>query len=536
MADIAFCSFYIILFSIIILKAEFFRLPAFGPYTTIYLFYLKLICAVALWYLYSHISAQRFTSDIFKHFDDGVILYNRIHKSPGDFIKMITGIHDSDPAIHAIYAQMNSWANGNQSLFYDNSHFIIRLNALFMLLSLGHYGVHVIFMCFLSLTGLVLIYKRFYRVCSNTRIGLLAAIFLFPSVLLWSSGIIKEPIVFAGMGLLLYYFDNLMQSRGNKLKNIILTLLGIVIIFENKSYAAICVLPCMLSDLAIGGLSFCRRRPGLTYLTITSCYLFLGININLFGAPISPLGILAAKQTDFNHIANSGIYLEEKNDNDTYAFLPSEDTLLLLPASNYTDSILRNRGFGFMSCPAFTSFEIRTKRFAYFTLRQGTKYKQFHNHYGDTTCLTAETKTLYWLQVYGEPAKSRIQIEPISHTLAGLISHVPQALAITLIRPFPGEIHSLTAFLEFVENILLWVLVIVAFISPKRFLKSVKSEIIIRNEFWRTFYFCLTYCLLMFTLIGLVTPLYGGIERYRTLAMPFLLILLLLIFYKRTQS
>ena len=50
--------------------------------------------------------------------------------------------------------------------------------------------------------------------------------------------------------------------------------------------------------------------------------------------------------------------------------------------------------------------------------------------------------------------------------------------------------------------------------------------------------FCFSYCLLMLVLIGISTPLYGGIERYKSVVIPFMLILLLLVHdkekFKRT--
>jgi len=41
--------------------------------------------------------------------------------------------------------------------------------------------------------------------------------------------------------------------------------------------------------------------------------------------------------------------------------------------------------------------------------------------------------------------------------------------------------------------------------------------------------FCLTYCLMMLILIGLATPILGGIERYKSVVIPFMFILLLLV-------
>ncbi|HXP50669.1 MAG TPA: hypothetical protein VN922_11975, partial [Bacteroidia bacterium] len=204
MGDLAFCAFYLLLFTIIILKTNLFKLNGLSNKYALVAFYLKLLFGVALWYIYAYHYKNRYTSDIFKYFDDGKLMFNVIHTNTSDFFKMLTGVADSNNVITGYYHSMKSWVNGHDSTLYNNSHFIIRLNAFFMFLSMGHYGVHVIFMCFISFLGLTFLYKAFYPYLTDKALYLFATIFLFPSVLLWSSGILKEGLVFLGLGLCVY--------------------------------------------------------------------------------------------------------------------------------------------------------------------------------------------------------------------------------------------------------------------------------------------------------------------------------------------
>jgi len=522
MADVLFCTIYILLFSSIILKAEFFRLPGFKSAHTLLAFFLKLISGLTLWYIYEHHYKNRLTSDIFKYYDDAALLYNTIHHSFTDFLKMLTGIGDNSHEIQSIYNGMSSWVNSYQSGFYNNSHFIIRLNAFFFFFSQGHYGVHVIFMCFISLLGLVYLYKAFYRYLGERRWGLFAAIFLFPSALLWGSGILKEGIIFLGMGFSIYYFEKFLNREGNPFKTLILTAIGLVLIFEAKAYVVLCLIPCLIAEFLLKRINICGRHPGITYIAVIFLYLGIGFNLRLVSNKHDPLKMLALKQLDFNRVTRGGIYLIAKGDSEKmYTYLRVEDSNSILPANPYSDSLMSHHGIEYLASPAFTNKEINTNTFAWFTLQHGTSYDRIRLITKDTLHLVSNDFTQYRIDIYEEPAKSRITIAPIEPTIKGLISHIPQALAISLIRPMPSEIHSTAVLFYFIENIFVLLLIMVGFAFIKR--ENLKRPMV---------GFCFTYCALMLILIGLVTPLYGGIERYKCVVIPFLLILLLQIYNK----
>ncbi len=522
MADIAFCTAYIILFSFIILKSGFFKLSGFKNLHSLTVFFLKLISGLVLWYIYAHHYKNRITSDIFKYYDDSLIIYNTIHHSFSDFLKMLTGIGDNTPTIKQYYSQMNSWANGYQSGIYNNSHLIIRLNVFFRLLSGSHYGVHVIFMCFISLIGLIYLYKTFYPYLTDKHRELFIAVFLFPSVLLWSSGILKEGIIFLGLGMLLYFFFNQLKHEDSIYRNTFFMALGALLVFETKAYVLLCLLPCFLSEYLIRKVSFCAKKPGLTYLTIVVIYIGLGLSIGILNSHYNPLRMLAAKQLDFNRIARGGIYMMAKADTNQYAYLQVADSSNVIPANPYADTLLHASGVQFLSSTAFTYKERTTHKIAWFRLKTGTKYDMLDLDKKDTTHKVSSDSALYRFEVFDAPANSRIYIAPIKPTPAGLLSNIPGALVISIIRPMPWEIHSSMVLIYFLENIATLLLIICALLFMKK-----------KQESHSLIWFCFTYCLMMLVLIGLVTPLYGGIERYKCVVMPFLLILLLLIYDKQ---
>ncbi|HXB13806.1 MAG TPA: hypothetical protein VNZ45_17585, partial [Bacteroidia bacterium] len=252
MADIIFCAFYLLLFSFVILQARLFKLPGVNSKLPLITFYLKLAFGAALWYIYTHHYKNRYSADIFKYFDDSKFMYQSIHRDTADFFRMLFGIDDSGPRIQGYYQSMVSWVNGHNSTLYNNSHLIIRLNAVLMPFSQGHYAVHVLFFCFIAFVGSTLLYKAFYPYLIDKATLLFIAIFLFPSVLLWTSGILKESLVFMSLGLSIYYFRRILEpKKSSQLINVLLFIAGIALLFEVKAYVLLCIIPGFIAEALI---------------------------------------------------------------------------------------------------------------------------------------------------------------------------------------------------------------------------------------------------------------------------------------------
>lgn len=534
MSDILFSLFYFLLFSVIIFWSKWFRAANFGNKSFLLVFYLKLLFGVGLWYIYTHIYKNRVTSDIFKYYDDAKIIFNTLHTNAGDYFSMLTGIGDSGSHFQSLYHSMNSWDNAYESTLYNNSHFIIRLNAFFLLFSQGHYAVHVIFMCFIALIGLTYIYKAFVPFLQDKSKILFVAVFLFPSVILWSSGILKEGLVWFGVGLSIYYFFQL-TNKGIRLINILFILIGFLILFEVKAYVLLCLLPCFAAQYLIKKTSFFSARPFITYASVLLLYIFIAFVPHLLFHSANPLQMISDKQTDFNRICQGGIYLENLKDSNNFAYIKVADSTAILPVNWLADS-LATRGIQFLASNPVVFKERTEKNKILFKLRQGTPFSQIILGNKDTLHLVAKDKwfswvtkdtiplesadssTVYWIYTYIETANSRILIDPIKPNLLSLLTHIPQALKVSMLLPYPWQVHSAMTGIYCMENIFVILLFFLALFLSRRPIPN--KDLVL---------FCLTYCLMMLVLIGLVTPILGGIERYKSVVIPFMFILLLLI-------
>lgn len=524
MSDILFCLFYFLFFSVFILKSKWFTTGGFSNSYFLAAFYLKLLFGVALWYIYTHIYKNRATADIFKYFDDGKMIFASLHSSVKDYFNMVTGIHDSNSHYQYIYHLMNSWENGYESNLYNNSHFIIRLNAFFMLFSNGHYGVHVIFMCFISLIGLTYIFKAFYPFLQDTRKFLFAAVYLFPSVILWSSGILKEGLVWLGLGMVIYYFfqlTNTSVARKKLIAYILYLIAGFILLYEVKAYVLLCLLPGMVAQLLIKKTAFFGRHPVVSYVLVIVLYIQPAFFPGIFGHHHNPLQMLRDKQTDFNRICKGGVYLENMKDSNAYAFISTKDTVDIIPLSPWSDSLL-HKGIQYVAGKSLWYYEYKSFHRAPFMLRKGTPISLIRIGNKDTVRITANDSTTYWVYNYFETANSRVNIEPIKPTVLSLIAHIPAALNVSLFLPYPSQVHSAMQGIYGAENIFILILLLASLFFIKRPVGNLDLVL-----------FCLLYCLMMLILIGLVTPILGGIERYKSVVIPFMFILLLLISKKR---
>ncbi len=191
---------YSALFLFIIGKFRFFK-PEGIPLSYIKgIFILKLLAGVSLGLIYTVYYTDRKTADIFKYFDDSQIIFNSLLHHPYDFFRMFTGLYASDPDLQHYYEAMTCW-NNSDNIYNDNRN-LIRLNTLLRFFSMGNYYVHTVFMCFISLCGLIGIFHVLSKEIQGKNPELFACVFLLPSVIFWNSGMLKDGLMIFAFGIL----------------------------------------------------------------------------------------------------------------------------------------------------------------------------------------------------------------------------------------------------------------------------------------------------------------------------------------------
>jgi hypothetical protein len=287
---------YAALFLYLIRRSAFFQSPGMGKRTVGVLFLLKVAAGTALWWVYTYHYTDRSTADIYKYFDDGNVLFSALPAHPGDYLRMLLGIGNDTPHFNeAYYAVMNNWHRQYDTGYYNDAHTMIRFSALVRLFSFGVYHVHTVFASFLSLIGLVALYKAFIGALPGMGRLLTAGIFLWPSVLFWGSAPIKEALLFLGLGLFLLNAFRLMQGPLHWTGWLAL-LFGILLQAVLKSYVLLVLLPGLFA------LWWCRRtadrRALLKFATVYAACLLIALGLPLLDHNLDALSLIQGKQED----------------------------------------------------------------------------------------------------------------------------------------------------------------------------------------------------------------------------------------------
>lgn len=408
---------------------DFFEAPGISKRTVSIFFLLKIVAGLALWAIYTFYYTERTTADIYKYFDDSKVIHDALKTNPSDYFKILLGIGNNTPDFDHYYAEMNYWARKVDSSIYNDSHTIIRFNALVRLFSFGYYNVHTVVICFLSLIGLTAIYKTFVTHLQDKKRELIFAVFFLPSVLFWGSGVLKEGLIFFAVGLLIYYANKLFSKKA-----LFICIITALLLAFSKFYVWLAIFPGLILLIWINKTN--AKRIFLKYTIIILTISTIGLNIDTFSSIQNPLVTLSQKQYEFDQLAYGK--LTDSNNNP-------------IP-----------------------------------------------------------------------PANSIIPINKLEPTLISFIKNSPQALMNTFFRPYLWELRSPLMLLAGIETLML-ILITILCISLLKPLNTIEWEYVL---------FCLSFVIIQFLIIGETTPILGAIARYKTIALPFLVIAFLFVLDK----
>jgi len=113
------------------------------------------------------------------------------------------------------------------------------------------------------------------------------------------------------------------------------------------------------------------------------------------------------------------------------------------------------------------------------------------------------------------PSNSSFVI-PILSDWWSVIKYSPTAWINTFVRPYLWESKSPFVLISSLENMMFIGLLILAILYPNR-----------KNVNWYYVVFCLSFVLVLFSIIGLTVPIFGALVRYKVPGLPFLAIALL---------
>jgi len=293
---------YLALFLYATHRHRFFRLDGLPPRWILWTLVLKVLAGTSLWALYTFVYVDRPNADIYRYFDDSAVMYGALAHSPGDYVRMLTGIGNDSPHFDTQYYRvMNNWYRQYESNMYNDAHTIIRFNALVRLFSFGSIHVHTVFAAFLAFIGSLGLVKAMAGLMPKLVRPLYLAVFMVPSVLFWSSGVIKETFLLFALGLLIWLVFGALDGRLRGLVLLFIVPLATLLFFL-KFYVLLAMVPALLAY------GWCRYRPGrpwIPFLVVHLVFLVAGANSEKLIPGFDILNTLAWKQKDFIGLATS---------------------------------------------------------------------------------------------------------------------------------------------------------------------------------------------------------------------------------------
>lgn len=448
-------------------------------------------CFIYYWIYFCYYPSG-FNGDSLSTMLDAKIMYNALPNHPVDFVKMILGLHsdlDTDPLYQPYFKNIEKWGRADitSDFFLNDNRTPIRINAVIMLFSFGNYAVHALVMLVLSFIGQFAFYKAFKFYFPKKEILLALITFVTPSVLFWTSGVLKEPIAMFLLGLFVYTYMKLFVERQIQIKYFFILIGSLFLFMILKPYILILVAIPLLIFVLVK--RFQIKRIGLFYLAALF-FLYGGaiVSLKLFFKK-DVLNTIVVRQNDFVSLSKGGIFFMH---NDKYVRL------------EYHDS---------------THYRLINKKNNLFQLNRHSAFMYWNTHnLRDTIYETNNKDTSYFNRVaMCAPSGSAIYIDRLQYTFSSFAKLIPQSFYNVLCKPFFYDSHSVFELMASVENFVFLIFACFCFIFKNK--QSVDKNMVL---------LCLSIIVTGYILVGITTTVMGAIVRYKIPFVPFLLMIPLL--------
>jgi hypothetical protein len=145
--------------------------------------------------------------DIQGYMADTAAFFDLFDKNPVSFFKMIVGMEDE--STRQFVTRLIIWHDSGYGVLYNDARTVVRFHALLSIFSGTNEWVHLIWSNVLSIMGMGALLQFIFSTRGNEPLIPKSAflVFFLPNVFIWSSAILKEPLLLFAMGMTLRYFQ-----------------------------------------------------------------------------------------------------------------------------------------------------------------------------------------------------------------------------------------------------------------------------------------------------------------------------------------
>ncbi|MEL6535659.1 MAG: hypothetical protein AAFQ98_09625, partial [Bacteroidota bacterium] len=182
-------------------------------------------------------------------------------------------------AIQLIFAngihQHDTLAYSSRIWFFSDlpSYFVIRVGALFSLITGNTYSAMAVLFAAFSFSGAWAMYQALLKFYPQLHRPLALAIFFIPSVVFWGSGMMKDTLTLGALGWLTWAMVSIFFERRRIILSVLIILLGSYLLYSIKIYIILCFAPAAM--LWVGIEQYTKiRQPVLRALLLP---IFIGV-------------------------------------------------------------------------------------------------------------------------------------------------------------------------------------------------------------------------------------------------------------------
>lgn len=238
--------FYFLLFFFVLNRFSFFKLEKISATMLNLALCAKLAASILLVLLYTYYYTNKETSDIYKYFEDGKIIHQLLVRYPSDFIHFLFNQTITNEDAKALISQVKYWNKTNSYGLFNDNRTIIIANAMLNFLSYSNILIQSIIVSFLSFIGCIALFKSISKFLENKQRLFFFCLFFFPSILLWTSGLLKETFVLMVLcGIV--YFGIKSYELNSSFKTKVFFIIFCFLLFVAKPYFFIFLIPIFLS-------------------------------------------------------------------------------------------------------------------------------------------------------------------------------------------------------------------------------------------------------------------------------------------------
>ncbi len=459
-----------------------------GVWTYSFAFTIKVIAGVSFLVIYSLFYGNgELSYDANFFMVDSGILHHVFSESPSDYFKLLFGTGNTEQLTIQYLQDTTHWDSGESKIINDNR-FVIRIHSLIHFISYGQITIHLMLMCVISTLALKQFYKAIIRYSLLSPKIIFISLLFLPSLLFWSSSILKEPILLLGFAI----FIRALLDEKLKNKRIFYFIISILILIRIKPYILLISLFSILSFFIFNSL---RRFKIIGTITIiASATLIL---LALFPSNSKKIiHTISKKQFDFINVGNGGLHALTKNE--FYYFKPNQIKDLKIK----DDSVWITKPID--AIVIRKEFNIETRKKIDLTPNGSKWYIYFNNI----------------------PARGLITVTPINNSPLQLMKNIPESIINVLFRPIPTDPGGKMKYLAFIETIILFSFLTLSIFHRKKVSNKEKAILFSISVF----------ILLLSLLIGWTTPVLGAIVRYRIPAYLGILFIALILYAPKSSS